>query len=187
MGTRDLVLVSLFAAIIVVLGLIPSIPVGIFPVPITLQSLGVMLAGVVLGARRGTAAVLLVLVLVAIGLPVLSGGRGGLGAFAAPTTGFLIGWVAGAFITGFVSERLVSPSQSSIAQTAGFFLAAILGGIGAVYLFGILWLALVSGLGLPAAFLGSLIFVPGDCVKALIAALAGRAVLAGYPLLPVRA
>ena len=60
MNTRDLVLSALFAAIIVALGLLPPIPIGIIPVPITAQSLGVMLAGVVLGAKRGTIAVLIV-------------------------------------------------------------------------------------------------------------------------------
>src|SRR5690606_39162700 len=93
MSSRDLVLAALFAAIIVALGLLPPIMLGFIPVPITAQSMGVMLAGVILGARRGTIAVLLVLLLAAIGLPVLSGGRGGLAVFAAPTTGFLIGWV----------------------------------------------------------------------------------------------
>ncbi|MGO7428305.1 biotin transporter BioY, partial [Rhizobium ruizarguesonis] len=93
MSTRDLVLTALFAAIIVALGLLPPISLGFIPVPITAQSLGVMMAGVVLGARRGAIAVLIVLVLVAIGLPVLSGGRGGLAIFASPTAGFLIGWI----------------------------------------------------------------------------------------------
>ena len=92
MNTRDLVLSALFAAIIVALGLLPPIPIGIIPVPITAQSLGVMLAGVVLGAKRGTIAVLLVVVLVTIGLPVLSGGRGGLAVFVGPTAGFFVGW-----------------------------------------------------------------------------------------------
>ena len=82
MNTRDIVLIALFAAIIVVLGLLPPIMLGFIPVPITAQSLGVMLAGCILGAKRGATAVLLVLLLVAIGLPVLSGGRGGLAVFA---------------------------------------------------------------------------------------------------------
>src|SRR5919112_409529 len=69
--TRDLAYVALFAAVIAVLGTIPAIPVG--PVPITAQTLGVMLAGAVLGARRGFLAVLLFLVLVALALPFLPG------------------------------------------------------------------------------------------------------------------
>jgi biotin transport system substrate-specific component len=187
MSTRDLVLAALFAAIIVVLGLLPPIAIGFIPVPITAQSLGVMLAGVVLGAKRGTVAVLLVLLLVAIGLPVLSGGRGGLAAFAAPTSGFLIGWVFAAFVTGYLSERLVSRSQTGLVQGAGFFLAALTGGVVVLYAFGITYLALITGLGFKQAFLGSLAFVPGDVIKAFVAALAGRAVMVGYPLLPQRA
>lgn len=186
MSTRDLVLSALFAAIIVALGILPPITLGFIPVPITAQSFGVMMAGVVLGARRGTIAVLIVLVLVAIGLPVLSGGRGGLAAFAAPTTGFLIGWVFAAFVTGYVSERLVKSEQSALVQTVGFFLAAMIGGIVVLYAFGIVYLAVAAQLGLSRAFLGSMAFIPGDVVKAFVAALVGRAVMVGYPLLPVR-
>ncbi|MDM9623710.1 biotin transporter BioY [Rhizobium sp. S96] len=186
MSTRDLVLSALFAAIIVALGMLPPITLGFIPVPITAQSLGVMMAGVVLGARRGTIAVLIVLVLVAIGLPVLSGGRGGLAAFAAPTTGFLIGWVLAAFTTGYLSERLVQAEQGATRQTVGFFLAAMIGGIVVLYACGIIYLALVAKIGFSAAFFGSMAFIPGDVLKAFVAALVGRAVLAGYPLLPVR-
>ncbi|WP_431321582.1 biotin transporter BioY [Rhizobium sp. YTU87027] len=186
MSTRDLVLSALFAAIIVALGILPPITLGFIPVPITAQSLGVMMAGVVLGARRGTIAVLIVLVLVAIGLPVLSGGRGGLAAFAAPTTGFLIGWVLAAFVTGYLSERLVKSEQSALVQTVGFFLAAMIGGIVVLYACGIVYLAFAAQLGLSKAFLGSMAFIPGDVIKALVAALVGRAVMVGYPLLPVR-
>ncbi len=187
MLTRDLVLAALFTAIIVVLGLLPPITLGFIPVPITAQSLGVMTAGVVLGAKRGTIAVLLVLLLAAIGLPVLSGGRGGLGVFAAPTTGYLIGWVAAAFVTGLASEKLVRAQQSGLMQGIGFFVASLLGGVIVLYAFGVTYLALVTGLGFSKAFLGSVAFIPGDVLKAVIAALVGRAVMVGYPLLPQRA
>jgi biotin transport system substrate-specific component len=186
MSTRDLVLSALFAAIIVALGILPPITLGFIPVPITAQSLGVMMAGVVLGAHRGTIAVLIVLVLVAIGLPVLSGGRGGLSAFAAPTTGFLIGWVFAAFTTGYLSERLVQSQQAATVQMVRFFLAAMIGGIVVLYAFGIAYLAVASQIGLRQAFIGSMAFVPGDVIKAFVAALVGRAVMAGYPLLPAR-
>jgi biotin transport system substrate-specific component len=187
MLTRDLVLAALFTAIIVVLGLLPPIMLGFIPVPITAQSMGVMLAGVVLGAKRGTISVLLLLVLVAIGLPVLSGGRGGLGVFVSPTAGYLIGWVAAAFVTGYLSEKLVTREQSAFVQIIGFFVAASLGGVVVLYAFGVTYLALITGTGFAKAFLGSLAFIPGDAVKALLAALAGRAVMVGYPLLPQRA
>ncbi|MDE1159534.1 MAG: biotin transporter BioY [Neorhizobium sp.] len=187
MSTRDLVLSALFAAIIIALGLLPPIMLGFVPVPITAQSLGVMLAGVVLGARRGTIAVLLVLVVAAIGLPVLSGGRGGLAVFAAPTTGYLIGWVFAALVTGLLSEKLVNRDQMAIAQTVGFFIAAVAGGVIVLYACGISYLAVVTGLGFQKAFFGSMAFIPGDVIKAVVAALAGRAVMVGYPLLPQRA
>ncbi|NTG49433.1 biotin transporter BioY [Agrobacterium rhizogenes] len=186
MTTRDLVLSALFAAIIVALGLLPPISIGLIPVPITAQSLGVMLAGVVLGAKRGAIAVLIVVVLVSIGLPVLSGGRGGLSVFAGPTAGFFIGWTFAAYITGYLSERLVKAEQTGIAQGIGFFIASVIGGVIVLYAFGIGWLALVANIDFGKAFFGSMAFVPGDLTKAVVAALVGRAVMAGYPLLPQR-
>jgi len=82
MSYQDLVRISLFAALIAVLGLIPKLDLPFTAgVPITAQTLGVMLAGLILGARNGALAVLLFLFVVALGAPVLSGGRGGLGVF----------------------------------------------------------------------------------------------------------
>ncbi len=187
MNTRDIVLIALFAAIIVVLGLLPPITLGFIPVPITAQSLGVMLAGCILGAKRGASAVLLVLLLVAIGLPVLSGGRGGLAVFAGPTAGYLVGWVFGAFVCGLIAERLVREEQPELSQFLSFLAAAVIGGIGVVYLFGMPWLAYMSGKAFFETAAASLVFLPGDLIKAFVAMLAGRAVLAGYPLLPQRA
>lgn len=187
MSTRDIVLVALFAAIIVVLGLMPPVTLGFIPVPITAQSLGVMLAGCILGARRGAAACLLVLLLVAIGLPVLSGGRGGLAVFAGPTAGFLVGWVVGAYVCGWLAERHVREDQSELAQFLAFLGAAVIGGIVVNYAFGIAWLSYMSGKAFFETTIASLVFIPGDLIKAFIAMLAGRAVLAGYPLLPHRA
>lgn len=187
MTTRDIVLVALFAAIMVVLGLLPPITLGFIPVPITAQSLGPMLAGCILGARRGSASMLLFLLLVAIGLPVLSGGRGGLAVFAGPTAGYLVGWVFGAFVCGLIAERFVREDQGELAQLLTFLAASVAGGIAVVYLFGIPWLAYMSGQAFFQTALASLVFLPGDLIKAFVAMLAGRAVLAGYPLLPQRA
>ncbi len=118
---------------------------------------------------------------------MLSGGRGGLAVFAAPTTGYLIGWVFAALVTGLVSEKLVNRDQAAVAQTVGFFIAAVAGGVVVLYACGISYLAVVTGLGFQKAFLGSMAFIPGDVIKAVVAALAGRAVMVGYPLLPQRA
>ena len=106
MKSNNTVLVALFAALIVVLSLVPPIPLPAIPVPVTLQTLGAMLAGAMLGPVRGALACLLYLALAAIGLPVLPGGRGGMGAFLGPTGGFLIGMPIGAFVTGWLARRL---------------------------------------------------------------------------------
>ncbi len=120
---RNVVMIALFAALIAVLGLIPKIQLG-FGVPITAQTLGVMLAGTVLGARRGALSVLLFLLLVAIGLPLLSGGRGGLGVFASPSVGFLIGWPVAAYVTGWIVEHWRGAPLTLVAGVA-----SVIGGI----------------------------------------------------------
>ena len=77
--TRNTVYVAVFAAMIAAMGLLPPITLGIIPVPITLQTLGVMLAGALLGPWRGALASSVVVILSLAGLPLLAGGRGGLG------------------------------------------------------------------------------------------------------------
>lgn len=164
---RNLTHIALFAALIAILGLVPKIDLA-GGVPITAQSLGIMLCGTVLGARRGALAVLLFLALVALGLPLLSGGRGGLGVFAGPSVGYLVGFPLAALTAGWVVQRTTLPL--GIAATAG----AVIGGIGVLYIFGIAGMALVLGKSLPeAAFLG-MAFLPGDILKAVLAGLVTR-------------
>lgn len=175
MDTRTLVRIALIAALIAALGFVPPIYMPIAAgVPITAQSLGVMLAGLLLGARGGAAAVALFCFVVLLGAPLLAGGRGGLGILASPTAGFFIGYIAGAYAVGFLAERLTLPAFASA------FLACVLGGILVVYLFGIPVLALVAGIGLPKALVGSAVFLPGDLVKAVGAALLATTVLRSW-------
>jgi biotin transport system substrate-specific component len=176
--TRDLAFIALFAAIMVVLGFFPLIEVPLLPVPITAQSLGVMLAGSILGARRGALALLLFLLLVVIGLPVLPGGRGGLGALLGPTGGYLVAYPVGAFVVGLITQRLwrrygIGPA----------LLANLVGGVLVVYAIGIPWLMVVSGLPLRTALAGSVAFVPGDLLKVVIASIAAVAVRRAYPII----
>jgi biotin transport system substrate-specific component len=98
-----------------------------------------------------------------------------------------VGWIFGAFVTGLVAERMVRDGQAEIRQYLGFFLASIIGGIVVVYAFGIGWLCISTGTPFAKALVGNLTFIPADLVKAVIATLAARAVLAGYPMLPSRA
>src|SRR5690349_7199482 len=175
-SSRDLALVATFAGVVAALGLVPAfVPPG-FTVPITAQSLGVILAGAVLGARRGFLSVGLLLLLVAVGLPLLAGGRGGLGVFATPSVGFLLGWPVAAFVIGWLTER-GGPGY----HLAWGIVANIIGGIVVLYVAGIAGMALVSGISVQAATALTWIFIPGDLVKAVLAALVARGVHAAYP------
>lgn len=171
----DLARIATFAALTAALGLPGAIQVFGNAVPITLQTLGVMLAGAVLGAYRGALSMLVLLVLVAVGLPLLSGGRGGFGVFLGPSAGYLIGWIAGAAVIGLIARRRGgSPSWRIL-------IACLVGGIGVVYALGIPVQALVTHLPLPQTALLALVFVPGDLLKALLAASVVTAVRRAYP------
>ena len=175
--TRDLAYIALFAAIIAVLGTLPAIAVG--PVPITAQTLGVMLAGSVLGARRGFLAVLLFLVLVAVGLPLLSGGRGGLAPFAWASAGYLFSWPVAAFAIGWLTER--SWHRYNVLRGT---LVNVLGGIVVIYAVGVPVLKAVTGLAWDdALWTGAAVFIPGDVVKAVIAAAIADQVRRSYPII----
>lgn len=174
--SRDLALVATFTGVVAALGLVPAfLPPG-FSVPVTAQSLGVMLAGAVLGARRGFLSVALLLVLVAVGLPLLAGPRGGLGVFAGPSVGFLLGWPLAAYVVGWLTERGGTPYR-----LAWGVVANVLGGIVVLYACGIAGLAAVTGMSVQAATVASWVFVPGDLVKAVLAAVVARGVHAAYP------
>ncbi len=177
-SSRSLALVSLFAALMAVFGLIPKIdlPLG---VPITLQTLGVMLAGCLLGPRRGLQAMLLFLVAVALGLPLLSGGRGGFGVFMAPAAGYLLAWPLGAWVTGMLMATLPATTPRSSATSA--FLASALGGLLVVHACGVVGLVKIANLSWTQAFFGTLVFVPGDLIKCGICALVVHTVARGLP------
>ena len=176
LSSRDLALVASFAALIAVLGLPGGIQVFGNAVPVTLQTLGIMLAGSILGWKRASLSVLVLLVLVAAGLPLLSGGRGGLAVFVGPSAGYLIGWVLGAAVIGW----LVQTRLPAYPMWWGA-LANVAGGIAAVYLVGILVQAAVTGTSVLAAATLSLVFLPGDALKVVIATAVASAVHRGYP------
>jgi biotin transport system substrate-specific component len=175
-SSRDLALIAIFAGIVAALGIVPAFTPPGFSVPITAQSLGVMLAGSVLGARRGGLSLVLFLVLVATGLPLLAGGRGGLGVFAGPSVGFLLAWPVAAYVIGWLSER-----AGTTYKLHWGIVANLVGGIVVVYVGGIVGMAAVLGLSIPAATVATWIYVPGDAVKVVIAALVARGVHAAYP------
>lgn len=174
--TRDITRIAVFAAIIAVLGLPGAIPVFGGAVPLTAQTLGVMLAGVVLGPWRAAAAVAVFEVLVFVGLPLLSGGRGGAGVFVGPSAGYLIGWIIGAGVIGaIVRADLRRPTWWRVA------LGCVVGGIVVVYAFGIPVQALVTRLPLGPTALSSTVFLPGDLLKVVVATIIALALWRAYP------
>ncbi len=177
----DLAMIAVFAALIAAFSLTPSIPIGV--VPITLQTLAVVLAGLVLGPRRGFLATLLYLAVGFAGLPVFAGGAAGLGLLAKPSVGYLLAFPFGAALAGYLARLFAS--WRGARQYLGFFLA----GVGAsllIHAVGIVGLMLVARMGFVAAFVFDLTFWIGDSVKMFVAAAIAVAVHKAFPVLLVR-
>lgn len=175
LDATDLARVAVFAALIVVLGLPGSFPV-FGGVPITAQTLGVMLAGAVLGPWFGALSVTVVLALTAAGLPLLAGGRGGIGVFLGPSAGYALGWILGAIVVGLLVHA--GGRRPVVGRTA---LAMIAGGVVAIYAVGIPVQSTVTRLPLAETALTSLVFVPGDLLKAALATAVVAALVRAYP------
>jgi biotin transport system substrate-specific component len=179
MSSRDIVLVALFAAIMAVLGLIPPFGAS-FGVPVTVQSIGPMLAGAIIGARRGALSMLLFLALVAIGAPLLAGGRGGWIFFVDQGAGYRIAFPFAAWAIGLAVGRWANIG------TTGLFIVNAVFGLGLVHLFGIVVASWVTGFSLGEVFLGDLVFVPGDVLKAAVAAIVTVQLRRAYPAFAFR-
>lgn len=170
---RSISQMAVFAAVVAVLGQVAAIPLG--PVPITLQTMGVMLAGAILGPWRGAGAMLLLNALTAAGLPLMAQGAGGLGFYAGPTAGFALGFIPGALIVGIIVQA-AWPLRWWRTITG-----VILGGIGVIYACGIPLMALNLGLSLQEAATMNLAFLPGDGLKATFAILVAHSLVKAYP------
>ncbi|MCM8746245.1 biotin transporter BioY [Thermomicrobium sp. CFH 73360] len=141
-----------------------SLPLPFTPVPITGQTFAVLLVGAVLGSRRGAASMALYVAQGLAGLPVFAGGKAGLAVLLGPTGGYLVGFIAAAFVTGWLAERGWDRQPLATA------VAMALGNI-AIYLFGVSWLAAFVGIE-RAPLLGLVPFLPGDALKIVLATLA---------------
>jgi biotin transport system substrate-specific component len=139
-----------------------QIQVPFYPVPMTMQSFAVLMIAAIGGRRLGAETVSLFLVEAAMGLPFLAGGAGGLHHFWGPTAGYLFGFVAAAYVVGWLVER---GAARNIVTLVGSLLAGevILFGLGALWL-GYLFGASVAWTG------GVLPFLPGDAVKVALVA-----------------
>lgn len=163
---RPMVYASLFAALTAA-GAYLFVPIG--PVPIVLQNLFVFLAGLLLGSRWGLASVAVYLLAGICGLPVFAGGTGGIGRFAGPTGGFLLGYLPVVFLVGWIAERKPGRMVRDVAAMA-------LGTV-ALYTCGVPWLKMVTGMPFEKAVaVGMLPFLAGDALKIAAAALIAKSV-----------
>ncbi|WP_432478901.1 biotin transporter BioY [Nocardioides sp. GXQ0305] len=183
--STDLALIAGFAALVAACALLPAIQVGAGLVPITLQTFAVLLAGAVLGARRGFFAVLLYVAAGAAGLPVFSGGAAGLAVLAGPTGGYLLGFPLAAGFCGFLVERL--PRDKVATSVPLIFLAGLVSSALFIHTLGMAGLVLRADLTWGEAFDIDKVFWIGDALKNLAMAVVATAVHRAFPdLLPPR-
>lgn len=161
--TADLVLIALFAAITAVLSQI-AIPMPT-NVPVTLQTFAVALCGFCLGSKKGTASILVYILLGAIGIPVFTGFKGGIACIASFTGGFIYGFLPFAFLSGLpVKNKIVKV----LLGVAGLLL---------LHFFGVLHYALLTGNGFIESFLlVSLPYLVKDVISVVLAYMASLAV-----------
>ena len=180
--TTALVLCGIFAALMAICSFI-TIPLGFTPIPVNLATLGVFLTGGILGKKYGSISLIVYILLGAVGVPVFAGFKGGLGVLAGPTGGYIIGYLAAAFLTGLLIEIVfhktaesapdagTSKAKSGGLRFAGSILAMI-AGLAACYALGTAWFMISTGTGFGAAMISCVIpFLPGDAVKIIVAAL----------------
>lgn len=171
--TKNMILCGMFVALIIV-GAFIKIPVPV--VPFTLQYLFTMLAGLLLGARKGCAAVCIYILLGLAGLPVFAQG-GGIGYIFQPSFGYIIGFAVGAYVTGAIANKAGNPTYKRL-------LAANFTGLAIVYIMGMVYYYLMSNfylgnpIGLWPLFLYCfLLAVPGDILLCIVGAIMGKRLL----------
>lgn len=176
--TRGLIFSALFAAVMIALSYL-KISLPFSTVPITMQTLAVMLAGSILGARYGSLAVLIVIGLAAAGFQVM-GGSGGLAVLAGPTAGYIFSWPFVAWLIGFFAERIRQDRYTFVKLLAVNFICGAL----LVYPAGVAWLAYSTGVDSFAKALtaGMWPFIPGDLLKAVLCSAVVTAVWRVYPI-----
>lgn len=174
----DLALVATFAAFIAVCAVLPAIPVPGMAVPITLQTFGVMLAGLVLGPVRGALAVLLYLAVGLAGLPVFAQGTGGLAVLGKPSLGYLLAFPLAAALAGWLAGRALRARRMTLLAVFGSAMAASLTFIHPI---GITVMGARLGMSAGEAVAAGAVFLPGDVVKNLLAAVVTLAVVRAFP------
>jgi biotin transport system substrate-specific component len=183
-NATDLGLIAVFAALVAGSALIAAIPVGGLGVPITLQTLAVMLTGLALGPGRAFAAVGLYTLLGLAGLPIFSGGRSGLGILAGPSAGYIVAFPLAALVVGWLTTIVLRRTL----KYRGLFLfaAAMATSIVVVHGLGVLGMMVNGKLDLSKAFVLDLAYYPGDIVKNVLAVTIALALHKAFPDLLIR-
>ena len=163
MKTQKLTLTVAMIAILIVMAYVPTIPLGI--VPITIQNIGIMLAGTLLGWRNGFLAIIVWLFLAAIGLPVLTGGAGGFPAFFSATAGDLWAYPFAALLIGLTITYLDHLNYTNFVT---MFLTILIFGVVLIDVSGAFGLHIVTHMPLTKALIFQLAFIPGDIIKAVV-------------------
>lgn len=167
--TRDITQIGIFTALTAI-GAFISIPVG--PVPITLQSFFVLLSGIILGSRKAMLSQVSYVLLGLFGLPIFSGFSGGFSHMLKPSFGFLIGYIAAAYISGKISEKNSSSKNLTLAVLAG---TTVLYAVGLPYMYYVLNIMFTKDLNLMQILnIGMFMFIPGDTLKSVIAVIVGK-------------
>lgn len=180
----DLGLIAVFAALVAAAALVPGLALNGFGVPITFQTLAVMLTGLVLGPARGFAAVGLYTLLGLAGLPIFSQGRSGLAILAGPSAGYIIAFPIAAFVVGWLATLVIRRTVK--ARALWFFLSAMATSIIFVHTLGVIGIAINSKATLEQAFTSDLLFYPGDIIKNVLAAAIAVALHRAFPDVLVR-
>lgn len=181
----DVAYIAVFAALIWVSALLPPIPVGGLGVPITIQTLTLGLTGMVLGGWRGFAATVLYVVLGLIGLPVFSGGRGGLTVLVGASAGYIVAFPFYTLVTGLISTVLVKRFRGwklwALLAVAAIVVSSVI-----LHPAGIVGMAINGQITLGQAFVFDLPFWPGDVLKAILAAGIAVMIHRAFPTVLVR-
>ncbi len=145
------------------IALLAQVEILMVPVPFTLQTLGVLLIGGVLGAKRGALSIITYIVEGVLGLPFFAGGAAGIARLCGPTGGYLVGFIAAAFLVGLLLER-------GSKERLSFTIPVMFVGTFCILFFGSLWLSFFV-VSMDRSFaLGVIPFLLSDCIKAVIAA-----------------
>lgn len=184
-NATDLGLIAVFAALVAVSALVAAVPVGGLGVPITLQTLAVILTGLALGPGRAFAAVGLYTLLGLAGLPIFSGGRSGLGILAGPSAGYIIAFPLAAAAAGWLAAVVLRRTSRKL-RAVLLFCAAMVSSIVLIHTLGILGLAVNAKLDFAEAFVVDLAYYPGDIIKNILAVSIALALHKAFPDLLIR-